>query len=103
MPEKIIAQAAHWREQIEYALLFAAVGIIIGLGQLLASEEKLTARIIVGRALSTAGIAVAAGSVLVWVPDLPLIGQLGVAAGLASLGTSGLERMFQRVLQGRGA
>ncbi len=44
-----------------------------------------------------------AGLVLVWVPDLPLIGQIGVAAALASLGTSGLERMFQRLLQGRAA
>ena len=43
----------------------------------------------------------AAGAVLVWVPDLPLIGQVGVAAVLASLGTSGLERLFQRLLQGR--
>lgn len=101
VPEKIVQHVASWREQIEYALLFAVVGITIGLGQLLASEEKLTVRIVIGRALSTAGIAVAAGSVLVLVPDLPLIGQLGVAAGLASLGTSGLERLFQRVLSGR--
>lgn len=90
-----------WDEQIANAALFAAVGIAIGLGQLMASNEVLTWRIIVGRALSTGGIAMAAGGVLVWVPDLPLIGQLGVAAALASLGTSGLERLFQRVLQGR--
>jgi hypothetical protein len=89
-------------EQIATPLLFAVVGVTIGVGQLLASGEVLTWRIIIGRSLSTGGIAMAAGAVLVWVPDLPLIGQIGVAAALASLGTSGLEKVFQRMLAGRG-
>ena len=97
MPEKVIG----YLEQIGNALLFALVGISIGLGQLLASGEVLTARIIVGRALSTGGIGMAAGAVLVWVPDVPMLGQIGVAAALASLGTSGLERLFQRLIAGR--
>ena len=95
--EKII----HWWEQIAPLTVFAATGVMIGVGQLLASGEVLTARIVIGRALSTGGIAMAAGAVLVWVPDLPMIGQVGVAAALASLGTSGLERMLQRLIQGR--
>lgn len=95
MPEKI----AHWWDQIATAMLFATVGIFIGVGQLLASKEQLTTRIIIGRALSTGGIAIGAGSALVWLPDLPLLGQLGIAAALASLGTSGLERIFQRLLE----
>lgn len=94
MPERFI----HWYEQLASVLMFAAVGMIIGVGQLLASKEVLTTRIIVGRALSTAGIAIASGSALVWIPDLPLLGQIGLAALLASLGTSGLERISQRVL-----
>lgn len=101
MPEKIVETVTTWRDQIMQAVLFSFIGVSIGVGQLLASEERLTPRIIVGRALSTGGLAMAAGLVLVWVPDLPLIGQMGVAAALASLGTSGLERAFQRVMQGR--
>lgn len=97
MPDRFIA----WYEHIAQALLFALVGIAIGVGQLLASSEVLTWRIIVGRALSTGGIAMGAGAVLVWVPELTLVGQIGVAAALASLGTSGLEKMFQRLIQGR--
>ena len=97
MPEKVIG----YLEQIGNALLFSLVGISIGLGQLLASGEVLTARIIIGRSLSTGGIAMAAGAVLVWVPDVPMLGQIGVAAALASLGTSGLERLFQRLIAGR--
>lgn len=101
MPEKLIIAATEWSHQLGSAILSALVGIAIGIGQLLASQELLTKRIIIGRALSTGGIAMAAGAVLVWVPDLPLIGLLGVAALLASLGTSGLERLFQRIIQGR--
>lgn len=97
MPDKFVA----WYEQIAQALLFSLVGISIGMGQLLASNEVLTPRIVLGRALSTGGIAMASGAVLVWIPDLPLLGQIGIAAVLASLGTSGLERVFQRVIQGR--
>lgn len=97
MPDKFVA----WYEQIAQAVLFSLVGISIGVGQLLASNEVLTPRIVLGRALSTGGIAMASGAVLVWIPDLPLLGQIGIAAVLASLGTSGLERVFQRVVQGR--
>lgn len=101
MPEKVITVAVHWWEQIMQLLFFAVIGTTIGLGQLLASSEVLTARIIVGRALSTGGVAMAAGAVLIWIPDVPLIAQFGVAAALASLGTSGLEKLFQRAIQGR--
>jgi hypothetical protein len=97
MPERVV----QWYEQIAHALLFGVIGLTIGIGQLLASGEVLTWRIVIGRALSTGGIAMGAGAVLVWVPELSLIGQMGVAAALASLGTSGLERMFQRIIQGR--
>jgi hypothetical protein len=97
MPERIVG----FFEQIANALLFALIGISIGLGQLLTSGEVLTWRIIIGRALSTGGIAMAAGTALVWVPDLPLLGQMGIAAALASLGTSGLERLFQQIIQRR--
>lgn len=97
MPERFIA----WYEQIAQAILFALIGVTIGIGQLLASSEVLTWRIVVGRALSSGGIAMGAGAVLVWVPELTLVGQFGVAAALASLGTSGLEKLFQRLIQGR--
>jgi hypothetical protein len=102
MPEKI-STWLHWVQEFASPLLFALVGVSIGLGQLLASGEVLTWRIIVGRSLSTGGIAMAAGATLVWVPDLPMVGQIGVAAALASLGTSGLERLFQSVIQRRAA
>jgi len=82
--------------------IFGLVGLLIGLGQLLASTEKLTVRIVIGRCLSTAGLAVSAGAVLAWLPEIPVIAQIGIAATLASLGTSGLERFIQRITFGGG-
>jgi hypothetical protein len=102
MKNRLIEAIINWPPEVIQAAMFAAIGMFIGMGQLLASQEKLTTRIIIGRSLSSGGLAMAAGLVLVWVPDLPMVGQYGVAAALASLGTSGLERVFQRLLQGRG-
>lgn len=73
-------------------------GLIIGLGQLLASEEKLTPRIIVGRALSSAGLGASAASVLTFYPDLSLTAVCGIACLIASLGTSVLEKAVQKLL-----
>ena len=98
MPEKIIQTASEWREAIAQALLFGVIGTLTGLGQLLASKEQLTARIVIGRCLSTAGIAMAAGIVLLAFPGIHPLAQIGVAAAMASLGTSGIERLIQRVI-----
>jgi len=93
-----VARGFHVEHKIAEAFgWMAGVGALVGLGQLLASEERLTLRIVIGRALSSAGLGAAAASILAWVPDTPLAAQLGLAAGLASLGTSGLERLAQRV------
>lgn len=103
MPDRapsLIAILISYGEQIAQAFVFAIVGMAVGLGQLLASQEMLTTRIIVGRALSTGGLGTVAGVVVVWIPELSFAGQIGVAAALASLGTSALERVFQRVIGG---
>lgn len=97
MPERIAGQLSEWRE----IFWFAFVGAAISIGQLLASKETLTWRIVCGRAISSAGLGVASGAVLVWFPEMTFGGQLGIAAGLASLGTSGLEKVFQRFSGGQ--
>lgn len=72
-----------------------------GLGQLLTSGERLTWRLMLGRALSSGALGVAAGAVLVWHPDTHPLALAGLAAGLGSLGTSGLERVAQKVFGGK--
>lgn len=75
-------------------------GLLVGIGQLLASTEPLTKRIVIGRALSSIGLGASAAIPLAWLPDMPFAAQLGLACGIASLGTSGLERMVQRIFGG---
>lgn len=77
------------------------IGALIGLGQLLLGDAELRSRRVIGRALVSGGIATAAGAVLVWIPDVSPGAMYGVAAALASLGTSGLERLVDRVMGSR--
>lgn len=71
------------------------VGAAIGIGKLLASDEKLTVRIVLGRSIVSAGLALAAAGVLAWVPGLSITAQMGIAAGLSSLGTSTIEGLLK--------
>lgn len=70
-------------------------GLLAGLGTLLASQETLTMRIVIGRAISSFTLGIAAASVLSLLPDLSFYAQVGIACVFASLGTSGLERAIQ--------
>lgn len=72
------------------------VGVLTALGQLLASNERLTPRIIIGRALSSIGLSVSAGAILLWMGDPHPLALIGLSAGLASLGTSFLEKLIQK-------
>lgn len=74
------------------------VGVLTALGQLLASNEKLTPRIIAGRALASIGLSVSAGAILLLMADVPPLALIGLSAGLASLGTSFLEKLVQKKL-----
>ena len=87
MTEQSGVQAVGW---------LAGAGALIGLGQLLASKEKLTARLVFGRALSSAGLGASSAIILAFMPGLPFTAQLGLAATIASLGTSALERVVQK-------
>lgn len=100
MPDKDPHTLNELIDALGTSALFALVGILIGIGKLMVQGGEHPKRVWIGRAISTGGIAMAAGSILVWVPSLPLLGQIGVAAALASLGTSGLERMFARAVGG---
>jgi hypothetical protein len=76
----------------------AGMGALIGLGQLFLSDEKITLRRALGRAIVTAGISVGAASILTMMPQLPFTAMIGIAAATASLGTAGLEQLLRRYL-----
>lgn len=73
-------------------------GLLIGLGQILNSNEKITTRLVIGRAMSSTGLSLVAGLMLIQLPNLGLIPLIGLSALIASLGTSALERLLQHVL-----
>jgi len=97
MIEKI---AEIWWRLTDSLLLFA-FGLILGWAQSMVAKEK-DKGVIIGRAVCVGALAMAAGTVLIWVPDLPLTGLFGVAGMLGSLGTVGLERLLMRVANARG-
>lgn len=75
-------------------------GLFTGLGVLLASKEKLTLRIIIGRAISSTALGLMASGVLIWIPNLSIDAKIAIACFLASIGTSSLERIFQKKFGG---
>lgn len=77
------------------------LGGLIGLGQILDSTERLSWRIIVGRALVSAGLASMAPALLTWFPEMPRMAEFAFAAVLASLGTSALQSIVRRIIVGR--
>ena len=77
------------------------LGALIGLGQVLDSAEQLTWRIVVGRALVSAGLAATAPALLVWFPEMPRMAEFALAAAVASLGTSALQSLVRWLLTGR--
>lgn len=84
-----------------FVAVLAAIGAAIGLGKLLNSDDPVTPRLVVGRALVNAGIGAAAGTVMLWVPDAHPVLLFGAAAGLASMGTSTLEYVLKSRLAGK--
>jgi hypothetical protein len=79
----------------------SVLGALIGLGQLLDSAEQLSWRVVVGRALVSAGVASTAPALLAWFPQMPRMAEFAFAAMLASLGTSALQSIVKRLLIGR--
>lgn len=75
----------------------AALGAAIGLGQLASSAQPITWRLALGRAVVSGGLATACGTALIWWPTLHPMALVGLAAALASLGTSGVERLLARM------
>lgn len=81
-----------------FVAILATIGAAIGLGKLLNSDEKITPRLVIGRAVVNAGIGAGAGAGTLLFPAADPIVLYGLAAGLASLGTSGVEMLLRKRL-----
>lgn len=78
-----------------FLAILAGIGAAIGLGKLLNSTEKLSPRLVVGRAITSAGIGAAAGATTLLFPTADPLVMYGMAAFLSSLGTSALEAILR--------
>jgi len=106
MPERVVrglSGLSAWKDEIELALVFWFIGATIGIGQHLLSRDVFSWRVVLGRALSTGGLAVVAGAVLLMHPTMPPLAQIGIAAAIASLGTNTVELVFRRYVLGGSA
>lgn len=103
MPEKELSTFVEYMAEIKAAIFFWLIGATIGVGQHLGSADAFSWRVVVGRALSTGGLSVVAGAMLMAWPDIPPLAHIGVAAGVASLGTNSVEIMFRRYFLGKSA
>jgi hypothetical protein len=83
-----------------FLMVLAVIGATVGLGKLLSTGEKITFSAALGRAILNAAMGMAAGGVLLFAPDSNPLVLYSVAAGLASLGTSGFEAIVKRRLGG---
>lgn len=79
------------REMLAYV---AGLGLLIGLGKLLASKETFSWRLAIGRAIVSAGLAVAAGAILAFMPGISQLAVIGLAAASSVLGEQFLEKLL---------
>jgi hypothetical protein len=84
-----------------FVAALASIGAVIGIGQLMAADDPITARLLIGRAIASAGIGAAAGAVMLFAPDAHPVLLYGTAAGLASVGTSTLEYILKNRFGGK--
>lgn len=94
----MLEKIAGYGPQLADTLLLLAIGVLLGWGQAKYSKEQDTG-VIIGKAICVGGLSMAAGTVLIWVPNLPLTGLIGVAAMLGTIGNAGLERLLMRIVE----
>jgi hypothetical protein len=82
------------KDLIELILL----GAVIGVGKLLLSEEKLTPRVILGRAIMGSATSLVAGVALMEIPGMQPMTLLGIGSALGILGQQYLEKILRKKL-----
>lgn len=74
--------------------LVATIGLVVGVGKLLLSKEKLSLRLVIGRAIVSAALAIAGAAFLAFIPGLSQMALVGLSAALSVLGEQFLERLL---------
>lgn len=100
--DKLMDKLAEMADVLAWPFVLFWVGALISIGHLFASDSPLTWRMVVGRAITTGGLAMGASAVLLPFPDATMLVVVGVGAIFGTLGTAGLERIAVRWLVGKG-
>ncbi|AOK00341.1 phage holin family protein [Burkholderia vietnamiensis] len=72
------------------------MGALIGIAKLLVSSERLTFRVIVGRALLGSATSMVAGIALLQIPNLDPLALLGIGSALGIVGSQYIEILLRR-------
>lgn len=72
------------------------IGAVIGLGQLMVSNEHITPRLLIGRMIMGSAIAPLAAIPLLKFPEMPELAVVGLACALGILGSAFIEAGLRR-------
>ncbi|RQM39359.1 phage holin family protein [Erwinia psidii] len=67
------------------------IGAVIGIGQVLVSNERITLRLALGRIILGSAVALVAGVLLLQFEDIPELAVIGVACALGIAGHTAIE------------
>lgn len=87
------------QEHEKVALQLILMGVVIAMAKILISTEKLTLRVVIGRAILNGFTTLGAGAVLVWISDLNTLGILGLGAFLGTLGSQFVELQAEKFVK----
>ncbi len=86
----------HLEEHEKDMLKLIIIGAVIGLGKMLIGGERIKPRLVIGRVIIGAALAMSAGAVLTAFPNLPPTGLVGIASLFGILGQNMLEAIVQK-------
>jgi len=89
-------------EEEESLITLLLIGALIAVGRVLASGEPVTPRLFAGRVILGSLVSVAAGAVLIQIPDASPLAVNGLGAALGIAGHQAVEMWLRRRAAGNG-
>lgn len=90
------------QEHEQSLFILLVMGALVGVGKLLVSDDPITLRVILGRALLGAATSMVAGVGLAQFPDLPPMALYGIGCALGIVGSQYLELWLKRWMSKQG-
>jgi hypothetical protein len=84
------------QEYEKTGFMLIIIGALIALGKVLASNETLTIRLLIGRTFLGAGTSLVAGALTLYFVDPSPLALIGIASGLGIAGSSVIEAWVKK-------